>query len=137
MGIDLANTDGSQFRTSLPLVRPPPSGYLYLLPIPPPKDRSRPVPGDRNWRDGPIGSQNFLLAKVPDPWPAVRDPGGLKRGSRGLESLSGVRVRGPGPMGRGARCGAMVSMAGSIQSKCLAMKKAAMNAAIILNKEKG
>jgi hypothetical protein len=31
----------------------------------------------------------------------------------------------------------MVSMAGGIQSKCLAMKKAAMNAAIILNKEKG
>jgi hypothetical protein len=31
----------------------------------------------------------------------------------------------------------MVSMAGGIQSKCLATKKAAMNAAIILNKEKG
>ena len=106
MGIDLANTDGSQFRTSLPLVRPPPSGYLYLLPIPPPKDRSRPVPGDRNWRDGPIGSQNFLLAKVPDPRPAVRDPGGLKRGSSGLVGLLGVGIPGPGPWAvvHGAGC---------------------------------
>jgi|TARA_B100001964_G_scaffold174377_1_gene192050 hypothetical protein len=38
-------------------------------------------------------------------------------------------------MVRGA--GAMVSMAGGVQSRCLATKKAAMNAAIIPNKEKG
>ena len=40
--------------------------------------------------------------------------------------------RGPGPMGVVHGAGAMVSMAGGIQSRCLAMKKVAMNAAIIL-----
>ena len=50
---------------------------------------------------------------------------------------SGVGVRGPGPWAVVHGAGAMVSMAGGIQSKCLATKKAAMNAAIILNKEKG
>ena len=49
-----------------------------------------------------------------------------------LGDLSGVRVRGPGPWAVVRGAGAMVSMAGGIQSKCLAMKKAAMNAAIIL-----
>ena len=53
-----------------------------------------------------------------------------------LVGLSGGGIRGPGPMGVVRGAGAMVSMAGGIQSKCLAMKKAAMNAAIILNKEK-
>ena len=68
----------------------------------------------------------------------VPDPGPLKRGTCGLEVLSGGVIRGPGPWAvvvHGA--GAMVSMAGGIQSKCLAIKKAAMNAAIIPNKEKG
>ena len=87
--------------------------------------------------DDPVGSYDHPPAEIPDPWPAVRDLGALKRGSRGLEDLSGVGIRGPGPwvVVRGA--GAMVSMAGGIQSRCLAMKKAAMNAAIILNIEKG
>ena len=39
-----------------------------------------------------------------NPWTAVRDLGALKRGSGGLEVLSGGGIRGPGPMGRGARC---------------------------------
>ena len=79
-----------------------------------------------------VGSQSFLLATISDPWPVVRDPGALDCGSCVLESWSGGGIRGPGPWAvvvRGA--GAMVSMAGGIQSKCLAMKKAAMNAAII------
>jgi hypothetical protein len=29
-----------------------------------------------------VSSQSFLLATIPDPWPAARDPGALKRGSR-------------------------------------------------------
>jgi len=40
------------------------------------------------------------LAKIPDPWPAVRDPGALNLGSCVLADLLGVRIRGPGPMGR-------------------------------------
>ena len=44
--------------------------------------------------------------------------------------MAGFAGRAPWGVVRGA--GAMVSMAGGIQSKCLAMKKAAMNAAIIL-----
>ena len=71
-------------------------------------------------------------AKILDPWPAVRDPGGLKRGFCGLEVLSGVGIRGPGPWAVVRAAGAMVSMACGIQISCLAMKKAAMNAAIIL-----
>jgi len=51
--------------------------------------------------------------------------------------LSGVGVRGPGPWAVVHGAGAMVSMAGGVQSRCLATKKAAMNAAIIPNKEKG
>ena len=43
----------------------------------------------------------------------------------------------PGPLGNGPWCGSIVSTAGGIQKRCLAMKNAAMNAAIILNKEKG
>ena len=38
----------------------------------------------------------------------------------------------PGPWAVVRAAGAMVSMAGGIQISCLAMKKAAMNAAIIL-----
>ena len=56
----------------------------------------------------------------------------MNRGSCVLEGLSGVRIRGPGPWAVVRGAGAMVSMAGGIQSKCLAMKKAAMNVAIIL-----
>ena len=74
-----------------------------------------------------IGSQCLLPTKIPDPWSVVRDPGALKHESFGLGNISDVRIR---SLGRGA--GAMVTMAGAIQSKCLAMQKAAMNAAIIL-----
>ena len=64
-----------------------------------------PIPHDRSYADAkrreqwdiPIGSQSLLLAKTPGPWPAVRDPGALKRGSSGLEDLPGGGIRGPGP----------------------------------------
>ena len=62
----------------------------------------------------------------------VRDLGALKPASCGLEVLSGARVRGPGPWALMRGSGAIVSMAGSIQNRCLAMKNAAMNAEIIL-----
>ena len=80
--------------------------------------------------DDPIGIRNLLLANF-------LDSGRLHRRSRGLEVLSGARIHGPGPWAVVHGAGAIVSMAGGIQSKCLAMNKAAMNAAIILNIEKG
>lgn len=65
--------------------------------------------------------------------PAVRGLGGLKRGSCGLEVLSGGGIRGPGPWALMRGSGTIVSMAGSIQNRCLAIKNAAMNAVIILS----
>ena len=65
--------------------------------------------------DDTIGIRNLLLANFLDPWPAVPDQGALKLRSRGLKILSGVRIRGPGPMGVVHGAGAMVSMAGGIQ----------------------
>ena len=104
----------------------------FALPAAIPHDRPYADAKSREQWDIPIGSQSLLPAKIPGPWPAVRDLGASKRGSGGLESLSGVRVRGPGPLGVVRGAGAMVSMAGGIQSRCLAMKKATINAAIIL-----
>ena len=104
----------------------------FALPAPIPHDRPYADAKSREQWDIPIGSQSLLLAKIPGPWPAVRDLGPLKRGSRVLESWSGVRIRGPGPWAVVHGAGAIVSMAGGVQSRCLAMKKAAMNAAIIL-----
>ena len=52
----------------------------------------------------PVDFYSHLLAKTFASQPVVRDPGALKRGSCGLEGLSGGGIRGPGPMGRGARC---------------------------------
>ena len=104
----------------------------FALPAAIPHDRPYADAKSREQWDIPIGSQSLLLAKIPGPWPVVRDPGPLKRGSCVLEGLSGGRVRGPGPMGVVHGAGAMESMAGGVQSRCLAMKKAAMNVAIIL-----
>ena len=70
-------------------------GFALLAPIP--HDRTYADAKSREQWDIPIGSQRLLLAKIPGPWPAVRDPGVLKRGPRGLEVLPGVRIRGPGP----------------------------------------
>ena len=75
-------------------------GFALLAPIP--HDRTYADAKSREQWDIPIGSQRLLLAKIPGPWPAVRDPGGLKRGSCGLEVLSGVRIRGPGPWAVGS-----------------------------------
>ena len=69
----------------------------FALPAPIPHDRTYADAKSREQWDIPIGSQRLLLAKIPGPWPAVRDPGFLKRGSCGLEVLSGVGIRGPGP----------------------------------------
>ena len=44
-----------------------------------------------------VGFLADLPAKIPDPWLAAPDPGALDCGSCGLEVLSGVRIRGPGP----------------------------------------
>ena len=44
-----------------------------------------------------VDSYRQLLAKTFASQPAVRDLGALKRGSRGLGNLPGVRIRGPGP----------------------------------------
>ena len=70
--------------------------------------KNRGVPGD--YRIPPkvpsptclIASQSHPPAKIPGPWPAVRDLGALKRGSCVLEDLPGVRVRGPGPWSAGS-----------------------------------
>ena len=56
-----------------------------------------------------LGCWSQPPAKIPGPWPAVRDPGVLKTGSCGLESLSGGGIRGPGPMGVVHGAGAMES----------------------------
>jgi hypothetical protein len=106
--------------------------HSLAAPAPIPHDRPYADAKSREQWDIPIASWSHLLAKVPDPWPAVRDPGALKRGSSGLGNLSGVRIRGPGPWAVVHGAGAIVSMAGGVLSRCLAMKKAAMNAAIIL-----
>ena len=70
-------------------------GFALLAPIP--HDRTYADAKSREQWDIPIGSQRLLLANILDPWPAVHDPGALKRGPCGLEVLSGVRIRGPGP----------------------------------------
>ena len=44
-----------------------------------------------------MGFWNHPPAKTHGPWPAVRDPGALKRGPVGLEGLWGGRIPGPGP----------------------------------------
>ena len=70
-------------------------GFALLAPIP--HDRTYADAKSREQWDIPIGSQRLLLAKNPGPWPAVRDPGGLKRGSCVLEGLLGGGISGPGP----------------------------------------
>ena len=37
-------------------------------------------------------------AKSPGPWPAIRDPGALKRGPRGSGNFSVARIPDPGPL---------------------------------------
>ena len=69
----------------------------FAAPADIPHDRPYADAKSREQWDTPIGSQSLLFAKIPDPWPAVRDLVALKRGSSGLEDLPGVRVRGPGP----------------------------------------
>ena len=70
-------------------------GLALLAPIP--HDRTYADAKSREQWDIPIGSQRLLLAKIPGPWPAVRDPRALMFRSRGLGNLSGVGIRGPGP----------------------------------------
>ena len=70
-------------------------GFALLAPIP--HDRTYADAKSREQWDIPIGSQSLLFAKIPGPWPAVRDPGALKRRASVLVDLSGVRIRGPGP----------------------------------------
>ena len=70
-------------------------GFALLAPIP--HDRTYADAKSREQWDIPIGSQSLLLAKIPDTWPAVRDPGALKRGTCVLEVLSGGGIRGQGP----------------------------------------
>ena len=72
-------------------------GFALLAPIP--HDRTYADAKSREQWDIPIGSQRLLLAKIPGPWPAVRDPGGLKRGlrGRGIFRMSEFAARAPGP----------------------------------------
>jgi hypothetical protein len=68
----------------------------FAAPADIPHDRPYADAKSREQWDTPIGSQSLLFAKIPDPWPAGRDLGALKRGSCVLEGLSGGEIRGPG-----------------------------------------
>ena len=69
----------------------------FALPAAIPHDRPYADAKSREQWDIPIGSQRLLLAKIPGPWPAVRDRGVLKRGSCVLRNLLGAGIRGSGP----------------------------------------